>query len=451
MTARHAPAAFGFFVPQSASDAPRRFRRRDRAPPGPHPSAHALQERKAQQLVSAPDTQSTRTTGQTPAAPSDAPATATADAPETPATLPSEEHHHPELFGIPIPQNSHEAEVVAHLARRTAKRKLSKAVRIVLELGLILTICLAGKKISELLPFDMPSNICSMIVLLVFLVSGVLRMESIADGADFLLDHMSIFFIPAAVAIMGSFDLLAGNILKLILICLITTILVFFVTSFTVSTVMNLMMRHDAKVAAEVGMDGEAAAVANAVEMVAAVQAYVKRREQGESSEAALLEAEAEARANTTEAIENARARAAATTAAPEVDDLTARLAAQAEAVYASRWQSHPGRASSVSPFLRRVATGSPSTDATREAEEHQAEEQAVHNLENVTRAARSQAGTRRGPAPASPAAPAGATGPKTPASSASAVNPTAPASPAASANSAPAAPADPNSSERNA
>ena len=128
-----------------------------------------------------------------------------------------------------------------------------KAWCVFLQLSLIVCICLAGERIADVLPIDVPSNICSMIVLLVFLVSGVLKMECISEGADFLLDHMSIFFIPAAVAIMGSFDLIAGNVIKLVLICLITTVLVFFVTSFTVSTVMNLMVRRDERAAQAAG------------------------------------------------------------------------------------------------------------------------------------------------------------------------------------------------------
>ena len=122
-----------------------------------------------------------------------------------------------------------------------------KTMRIVLQRGLILAVCLAGEKLSDMLPVDVPSNICSMVLLLVFLASGVIRMDSIGEAADFLLDHMAVFFIPAAVAIMGSFDLLAGNIIKLVVICLITTVLVFFVTSFTVSTVANLMARREAR------------------------------------------------------------------------------------------------------------------------------------------------------------------------------------------------------------
>ncbi|MBS5450541.1 MAG: CidA/LrgA family protein [Coriobacteriia bacterium] len=317
------------------------------------------------------------------------PSDAAAIASPTDATRPSEEpapdahpvpHH--ELFGIPVPQSAHDVEVVAHLARRTAKRKVNKAVRIVLELGLILAICLAGEQVSELLPFDMPSNICSMILLLVFLISGVLRMDNISDGADFLLDHMSIFFIPAAVAIMGSFDLLAGNILKLFVICLITTVLVFFVTSFTVSTVMNLMMRHDAKVAEEVGLDGSAVAMANVVEMATAIQAYARRRSEGESSEAALYEAEAEATSDTAKTMADVRTEAGAPVPVPEIDALTARLAAEAEASHNLRWRHRTNKtARHASP---------PSTDATREAEEREAEHATIEKLASAARAASS-------------------------------------------------------------
>ncbi len=138
---------------------------------------------------------------------------------------------------------------------------LHKAVRIILQIALIVAVCMAGERLADILPVDVPSNIVSMIVLLVFLMTGTLRMRNIADGANFLLDHMSIFFIPAAVAIMGSFSMIAPNIIKLVLICLITTVLVFFVTSFTVSTVMNLMARLDARKAraAIAGGDAQAA------------------------------------------------------------------------------------------------------------------------------------------------------------------------------------------------
>ncbi len=129
-----------------------------------------------------------------------------------------------------------------------------KAVRIVLQLALIVTVCLAGERLSDLLPVDVPSNICSMVLLLVFMLGGVIKMECISEAADFLLDNMAIFFVPAAVAVMGIFNQIEDVIVKLVLITFLTTIIVFFVTSFTVSTVANIMARREQR--AQVAQDG---------------------------------------------------------------------------------------------------------------------------------------------------------------------------------------------------
>ena len=139
-------------------------------------------------------------------------------------------------------------ESLSHLlgfdAPAVPKSFAGRFVKICLQLLLIYAVCLAGEQIADMIPLGIPGNIVSMGLLLAFLISGVIRMESISLAADFLLDHMAVFFIPAAVAIMGSFDLIAPNLLKLLFVCLVTTVLVFFTTSFTVSTVMNLMARR---------------------------------------------------------------------------------------------------------------------------------------------------------------------------------------------------------------
>lgn len=124
---------------------------------------------------------------------------------------------------------------------------LRRTGRIVLQLTLIWAVCLAGEKVADVFPVDIPGNICAMVLLLVFLVSGVIHMESISEAADFLLDNMAVFFIPAAVAIMGSVDILVGSIIELVVICLITTVLVFFATSFTVSAVAGFLARREVR------------------------------------------------------------------------------------------------------------------------------------------------------------------------------------------------------------
>ena len=71
-------------------------------------------------------------------------------------------------------------------------------------------------------------------------------MEHIREKSDFLLSNMAFFFIPAGVSIINYFDVLAGNVGKLLLICLFTTILTFAVTAWTIRGVLWLMNRRQA-------------------------------------------------------------------------------------------------------------------------------------------------------------------------------------------------------------
>ena len=83
-----------------------------------------------------------------------------------------------------------------------------------------------------------------MVLLLVLLGTGLLKARHVGDACDCLLDNMSLFFIPAGVAIMGCVSLLEGNALKFALVCVITTVIVFLATSYTVMLVSRLTAKR---------------------------------------------------------------------------------------------------------------------------------------------------------------------------------------------------------------
>ena len=82
-----------------------------------------------------------------------------------------------------------------------------------------------------------PSSVISMILLFLLLLSGLLKVEHIREKGDFLLKNMAFFFIPSGVALIEQMDVLKGKILPLLAICLITTILTFMVSAFTIRLV----------------------------------------------------------------------------------------------------------------------------------------------------------------------------------------------------------------------
>ena len=79
-------------------------------------------------------------------------------------------------------------------------------MKIILQIGLVLGICLLGEGVSLLLPIPFPGSVLAMIFLFILLLSGLLRPEHIKEKSDFLLKNMAFFFIPAGVGIMEYAD-----------------------------------------------------------------------------------------------------------------------------------------------------------------------------------------------------------------------------------------------------
>lgn len=117
-------------------------------------------------------------------------------------------------------------------------------MKLLIQLLLLFTICMAGQLISNFLPIPIPSSVISLVLLLILLLTKILKPASIKELSEFLLANMAFFFIPAGVNILEYYNLLKGNILVLLLICLITTFLTFFVSSYTVIAVTRLLERR---------------------------------------------------------------------------------------------------------------------------------------------------------------------------------------------------------------
>lgn len=104
---------------------------------------------------------------------------------------------------------------------------------------LLLSIYFAGEILSKLLNLPVPGSIVGMILLFVLLTSNIIKVEKVENLANFFLDHLAFFFIPASVGLMTSFASLKGSIFKIILLCILTTIIVIAVTGITVQFICN--------------------------------------------------------------------------------------------------------------------------------------------------------------------------------------------------------------------
>lgn len=114
-------------------------------------------------------------------------------------------------------------------------------MKIIKQFGIIFSLCWLATVIEGLLPIAFPASVIAMLLLLVCLLAGVLKIDHIREKSDFLLANMAFFFIPAGVNVINYLDILKENWLSLLLICVITTVVTFAATAYSVRLAMRLL------------------------------------------------------------------------------------------------------------------------------------------------------------------------------------------------------------------
>lgn len=114
-------------------------------------------------------------------------------------------------------------------------------MRIIKQLCLLFAICLVSEGISAVLPFTLPSSVISIVLLLALLFCRAVKPAQLQEVSGFMLDNMALFFIPVVSSMMNYAEILFSNFWAILLICLLTTPLVFFVTGQVVQLTVKLM------------------------------------------------------------------------------------------------------------------------------------------------------------------------------------------------------------------
>lgn len=112
------------------------------------------------------------------------------------------------------------------------------------QLIILLVICLIGEVLVRFLPFDFPGNIMAMILLLILLVTKVVKERQIKETSDFLLELIGLFILPVAVSMIAHFELISEIWWQLLLISLITLVLTFGASAYTIRITMKIMNRR---------------------------------------------------------------------------------------------------------------------------------------------------------------------------------------------------------------
>lgn len=115
-----------------------------------------------------------------------------------------------------------------------AARRGDGPLNIMAQAAAIFGVCLISEGVAALIPAAFPASVIALLLLTLLLFCGLLKPEHIRELSGFLAANMAFFFLPSCVGVMEHAPALLGQLLPFLLISVLTTPLVYFVTARTV-------------------------------------------------------------------------------------------------------------------------------------------------------------------------------------------------------------------------
>ncbi|MBM7600854.1 holin-like protein [Virgibacillus halotolerans] len=101
-----------------------------------------------------------------------------------------------------------------------------KLIKIIMHIIILYGIYLIGNWIQVALNLFIPGSVIGMVLLFIVLMTNIIKVTWIEEGSKLIINHLTLFFIPATVGVMNYFELFKGNGFLLVLIALLSTALV---------------------------------------------------------------------------------------------------------------------------------------------------------------------------------------------------------------------------------
>ena len=111
------------------------------------------------------------------------------------------------------------------------------------EFGIIIVISSIGELLNYLIPLPIPSSIYGLVIMFLCLHFKIVKIADVKKTAVFLIEIMPLMFIPAAVGIIESWDIIKPNVIAYAIITIVSTVLVMAVAG----RVTQWVIRHSKK------------------------------------------------------------------------------------------------------------------------------------------------------------------------------------------------------------
>ena len=105
--------------------------------------------------------------------------------------------------------------------------------------AIIFMVTYLGEVISKSINFPFPGPVIGMLIFLILLEKKLINLDFVEKGANTILLNLAIFFIPPGVGIISALDMLHGNVMKIAVTMILTTIITMGATGLTVQYLIN--------------------------------------------------------------------------------------------------------------------------------------------------------------------------------------------------------------------
>jgi holin-like protein len=98
-------------------------------------------------------------------------------------------------------------------------------LRAVLQVGILSALYFGADFAARALHLPLPGNVVGAIVLAILLVTGIVPLGWVEEGADLLLSHLALLFVPAAVMVVRVLPTVRRELPSIAIVMVVTTFL----------------------------------------------------------------------------------------------------------------------------------------------------------------------------------------------------------------------------------
>lgn len=116
-------------------------------------------------------------------------------------------------------------------------------MKVIRQLAILFAFCVAGDLLSALVGRKIPGNVLGLLLLFTLLATGMIKVGYVEETADFFVNNMAFFFLPACIGILDVFAQVKNQLLPILVVILVSTVITALVAGLTVHLVLRLQRR----------------------------------------------------------------------------------------------------------------------------------------------------------------------------------------------------------------